>query len=53
MDKDNSAYLDSLGWVYYKLGKLSQAKAYLKKAVGLAPDNEEIRIHLEIVQKKS
>ena len=49
LDQNNPAYLDSLGWVYYKLGKISQAKSYLKKALKQAPDNEEIRNHLEII----
>jgi len=53
LDKDNPAYLDSLGWVYYKLGKTSQARSYLKKASQMAPDNEEIRTHLAIVQKNA
>jgi len=52
LDKNNPAYLDSLGWAYYKLGKTSQARSYLKKASQMAPDNEEIKLHLLIVQKK-
>jgi len=51
IDKNNPAYLDSLGWVYYKLGNLSQAKSYLKKALKIAPDSEEIKDHLDTVIK--
>ncbi len=29
---DNGAYLDSLGWVYYKMGKYKKAEKYLKQA---------------------
>jgi tetratricopeptide (TPR) repeat protein len=32
-DKDNAAYLDSLGWVLYKQKKYKQAKKYLQQAV--------------------
>jgi tetratricopeptide (TPR) repeat protein len=32
-DKDNAAYLDSLGWVLYKKKKYEEAKPYLQKAV--------------------
>lgn len=32
-DKDNSAYLDSLGWVLYKLKKYDEAKKVLLEAV--------------------
>ena len=33
-------YLDSLGWVYYRLGDLEKAELYLKKAVELQRDTE-------------
>ncbi len=49
LDRDNPAYLDSLGWVYYRLGEISRARSYLKKALKKAPANEEIRSHLKIV----
>jgi tetratricopeptide (TPR) repeat protein len=32
-DKDNAAYLDSLGWVLYKKKKYEEAKPYLQRAV--------------------
>ncbi len=47
LDRGNPAYLDSLGWVYYKLGEKSQARSYLKKALKKAPANEEIKSHLQ------
>ena len=49
IDKNNPAYLDSLGWVYYKLGRLKQAKIYLNKALKMTPANKEIRAHLQTV----
>jgi len=52
MDRENPAYLDSLGWVYYKLGKISQAKSYLQKALNRAPDNKEIKTHFRVVMQK-
>src|SRR5262249_6873709 len=46
-DKDNAAYLDSLGWVLFKQGKAKEAKPYLLQA---AKDREgqhtEILDHL-------
>ena len=33
MDPTNSSYLDSLGWAYFKLGKLAEAELYLKEAI--------------------
>ncbi len=32
-DKDNAAYLDSMGWVLYKAKKYDEAKKYLEQAV--------------------
>ena len=32
-EPENSAYLDSLGWAYYKQNKLAEAEEYLQKAV--------------------
>jgi len=34
----NSAYLDTLGWVYYKSGNYAAAAKQLKKAAALEPD---------------
>jgi len=38
-------YLDSLGWVYYRMGNLTLAVKYLKQAVEIKPDTE-FRAHL-------
>ena len=45
-DPDNGAYLDSLGWIYYKQGKTKKAIKQLKKAISLEPDSWEIQDHL-------
>jgi len=45
-EPDNGAYLDSLGWAYYKRGDLDQAEKYLVAAVKQMPDNSEIQEHL-------
>ncbi len=42
---DNAAFLDSLGWLQYRQGKLEQAEATLRKAWNLDPD-PEIAAHL-------
>ena len=34
-DPKNYAYLDSLAWVYYKLGRFKEAKANLEKSIKL------------------
>ena len=42
----NGAYLDSLGWVYFKQGKLNDALKQLEKAVIYMPDSVEVQDHL-------
>ena len=43
------AYLDSLGWACYKNGKTGEAKAWLRRALDLAPQEQEIREHFRRV----
>jgi tetratricopeptide (TPR) repeat protein len=38
LSPDNAAYLDSYGWVFYRLGDYEEALVYLKKAVNLDSD---------------
>lgn len=45
----NPAYLDSLGWAYFKSGELLEARTWLRRALELAPQEKEIRGHLRIV----
>ena len=40
------AYLDSVGWIYHKMGLHKQALTYLQKAANADPESLEIRIHL-------
>jgi tetratricopeptide (TPR) repeat protein len=34
-EPENSSYLDTYGWILYRMGKYEDAEIYLKKAVGL------------------
>jgi tetratricopeptide (TPR) repeat protein len=45
----NAAYLDSLGWAYYKNGELPEARAWLKRALDINPRQQEIRDHFRMV----
>jgi tetratricopeptide (TPR) repeat protein len=44
----NPAYLDSLGWAYYQGGDIAEARNWLRRALDLAPQSEEIRVHMKI-----
>jgi len=51
-DADNAAYLDSLGWVYYRQGKNPDAKLYVGKALAQMPDDPIINDHYGDVLNK-
>jgi tetratricopeptide (TPR) repeat protein len=44
----NPAYLDSLGWAYFKNGELLEGRTWLRRALDITPQEKEIRNHLRI-----
>ena len=40
LEPENSAFLDSLGWAYFRLGQLQQAEQYLHQALALMGEDE-------------
>ncbi|MBL4701061.1 MAG: tetratricopeptide repeat protein [Phycisphaeraceae bacterium] len=42
LEPNNSAYLDSLGWVFYKLGQFDKAVAYLSEAMAAPEGNNPV-----------
>ena len=46
MDPDNGAYLDTKGWIYYKLGNFEEAKRYIQKALDSREDSAEVLEHM-------
>jgi Flp pilus assembly protein TadD len=40
-DKDNAAYVDSLGWVLFRKGKVNEARRELEKAAALPSGDED------------
>ena len=51
-DPYNGAYLDSLGWIYYKGNKLADAEATLRQAVERESHDPTIHSHLGDVYSK-
>lgn len=45
-DPGNSAFLDTLGWIYYMQGRYTEALAELKKAAALAAEDPTVWEHL-------
>jgi tetratricopeptide (TPR) repeat protein len=51
-DPDNGAYLDSLGWVYYRMDKLDEAEANLRRAMERYSKDPTVHDHLGDVLAK-
>lgn len=45
---NESMFIDSLGWAYYKLGRNRDAVRELRRAVKLCPYNADLRYHLGV-----
>lgn len=45
-EPDNGAYVDSLGWAYFQLGRFAKAREHLQWAARLVPDDATIFEHL-------
>ncbi|MDR0310156.1 MAG: tetratricopeptide repeat protein [Acidobacteriota bacterium] len=46
IDPENGAYLDSLGWAYFRLDDMENAEKYLLEAAGIVPKDPTIQDHL-------
>ncbi|HVT58768.1 MAG TPA: tetratricopeptide repeat protein [Thermoanaerobaculia bacterium] len=46
LEPDNGAYVDSLGWVYFRLGRYEQARATLERATHLETGDATVQEHL-------
>ncbi|MBI5323801.1 MAG: tetratricopeptide repeat protein [Ignavibacteriae bacterium] len=49
-DSNNSSYLDTYGWVAYKLGNIKKALEYINKAVNSGKASAEVYEHLGDIQ---
>jgi len=49
---DNTSYLDTIGWVYFKLGQYHEAKNYLEKAIEIGGESAVMLEHLGDVMSK-
>ena len=46
LDPDNSSFLDTRGWLHYKLGKMRTARKYLQKSLDIYPENATVQEHM-------
>ena len=49
---DNGAYLDTIGWIYYKLGQLQEAEKYIRQALDKREESAVLYEHLGDVYYK-
>jgi tetratricopeptide (TPR) repeat protein len=47
---DNSSYLDTKGWILFRLGKYEEAEEYINKSLEVDPENAVVLDHLGDVQ---
>ncbi len=52
LEPSNAAYLDSLGWIHFRLGNLDEAEKHLLTAKRLSPDDPTIEDHLGDLEEK-
>ena len=52
MEPDNAAFLDTIGWIYYKMGTYGKAQEYLEKSLKINKDNPVILEHMGDVYHK-
>ena len=53
-EPNNGAYLDSLGWVYFRMGRLQEAEDNIRKALVFTPRDATVHDHLgDVLMKES
>ena len=50
---ENSAVVDTYGWILLRQGKVQDGLASIKRAAGLAPSNPTIAYHLAVAHSKN
>ncbi len=53
LEPTNGAFLDSLGWAYFRLGQYTMAETNLQKAIERQPSDASIHDHLGQVYEKT
>ena len=51
LEPKSAAYLDTLGWIYYKLSSHEEALKYIRESLSLDPENATIREHFDQIIK--
>ena len=46
MTPDNPSYLDTMGWIYFRLGRYRDAESYVKKAINKGEVSAVVHEHM-------
>ncbi len=46
INPDNAPYLDTAGWIYFKLGHIQLARDFIDRSLSINPDNPEVLMHM-------
>jgi Tfp pilus assembly protein PilF len=46
IDPENGAYLDTKGWIHYKMGQYEEARRYIQKALDSREESAEVLEHM-------
>ncbi len=52
MEPENAAYLDTMGWIYFKLGDYEEAKNYIQKSLDTGEASATVKEHMGDVYKE-
>ena len=52
LEPENGAYLDTIGWIFYKLGNYQEALRFIRQAVSGRENTAEVLEHLGDVYDK-
>ena len=52
LEPNNASYLDTIGWIYFKLNQIKKAKKYLESSLEISKDNSVVLEHLGDVLMK-
>ena len=53
LEPKNPSYLDTIGWVYFKMNDIKTAKAYVEQSIKIQGDNSVVLEHLGDILMKS
>jgi tetratricopeptide (TPR) repeat protein len=54
LEPKSAAYLDTIGWIYYKMDDYDEALRYIRESLSIDSNNATIQSHLdEIIKNKA